>query len=191
MAVSSPAPLSAARRLIPLAGVALLAAACEADGTLRPEEDTITLGRQAERATTWAPSEGEQVTLRLDMDSVIEHKKPVPITITVRNGTGRPISIGFGRQDAFQVLVARGTGRADTAAIWSPGPTRNMSPEIITDPLRPGRDTVFQIIWPVQDDFGHFAPPGRYRVRAYVAAKLLRTNQIWTAWRHVEVRPAP
>jgi len=176
--------------LLSLLPVAAAVAACDVDVTLRPEEDTMALGRQAQNATTWAPTEQEQVTIRLEMDSVVEYKQQVPIRITVHNGSGQPLSIGFGRQDAFQVLIAHAEGRADTAAIWSPGPTRNVSSEIVTDPLRPGQDTVFQVIWPTQDDFGHFAPPGRYRVRAYVAAQLLRANRIWTEWQGVRVRAA-
>jgi hypothetical protein len=174
--------------LLGFVGAVGTVAACESGAVVMPEEYTMALGRLAERAATWQPSEREQVTIRLDLDTVVEPEKPVPITITVHNGSGRPISIGFGRQDAFQVLVARRTGRADTAAVWSPGPTTNMSPEIVTDPLRPGQDTVFQVTWPAQDDFGHYVPPGKYRVRAYVAAQLLQTNRIWTDWRQIEVR---
>jgi hypothetical protein len=192
-----PAPDSPSRRLtrtrraaiVGAVGASLLAAACEDDGMMRPADDTIALGRLAEQARAWTPTEREQVTITLDMDSVIEHERPTPIRITVHNGSGRPISIGFGRQDAFQVLVARLGGRADTAAIWSPGATGSLARDaVITDPLPPGRDTVFQITWPAQDDAGRFAPPGRYRVRGYVAAELLRTNRIWTPWKQIEIR---
>jgi hypothetical protein len=188
--MSAPRPSRA-----PAVGLALLAAtvaattACETDGFYTNIE-TMSLATQAARAETWESSEQEPVMLTMDVPASVKQGTVAPIRVRVHNGTPRPLAIGFGRSQGFDVLVAQIGVRADSGAIWSPLKMKSTSRDAtVTDPLRPGRDTTFEVQWPTTDDLGHSVPPGRYRVRAMVSAELLRTRQIWSDWKPIEVTP--
>ena len=169
---------------------AALPAACDAGAGFYTNDQTANLARRAARAETWQASEREPVTLTLDLPGTVKQGATAPLRVRIHNGTPRPLAIGFGRSQGFDVLVAQIGVPADSGAIWSPLKVGSTSRDAtVTDPLRPGRDTTFEVLWPTSDDLGHPVPPGRYRVRAMVAAELLRTRQIWSEWKPIEVTP--
>lgn len=172
------------------AGTAAALAACDGEATIQPNEETLRLAETAARAKTWTPDSLEPVTLDLEMPSSVARGGVLRMRIRLHNGTSRPIAIGLGRGQGFDVLVAQTRVRADSGAVWSPLKLYSTSGDVtITDPLPPGRDTTFEVPWPTSDDLGHSVPPGRYRVRATVDAELLKTRKIWTAWTPVVVTP--
>src|SRR5207248_11427329 len=134
--------------------------------TLMGNPETLDLGASAARAKTWTPTDREPVTLEMEMAGTAAYGQMVPIRVRVHNGTPRPVAIGFGQTQGFDVLVAQVGVRPDTGAIWSPIKMPSTSRDAtITDPLQPGRDTTFEVMWPGTDDLGHSVPRGRYRVR--------------------------
>jgi hypothetical protein len=107
----------------------------------------------------------------------------VSIRVKVHNGSDRPVGVGFAQQNGFDVLVARASGPADSAAVWSlPKYVSTTRDAVVTDPVAAGRDTVFSVIWPGVDDGGRKVPPGAYRIRATVPAELVSRRQLWTDW---------
>lgn len=181
-----------------LVRAALLAGACfaavgacaELNG-VAVEADTITLGGRADSAEAWVPTKDEPVSVALEMGPVATPNKTHPIRVRIHNGSDKPLAIGYGRSQGYTLLVALAKGTAREGAVWSPGQGGSLSTDAtITDPLRAGRDTAFVVNWQVTDDGGHGLAPGRYRARALVFARLLRTQQVWTAWVPFEVRAA-
>jgi hypothetical protein len=169
--------------------VAPLAVACSGEVVIQPSDATRLLAAQAGRAKTWEATEREPVTLRVDMPSAARHGEPVPIRVTLHNGTTRPVAIGFGKTQGFDVVVTRAGMPADSGAVWSPMRMSEFSGDVtITDPLRAGRDTTFGETWPGTDDAGHIVPRGRYQLRAMVTAGLLDIRQMWTPWVRIEVQ---
>jgi len=172
-----------------LLAAAVLAASCDGPVTLVVSDQTQELANNAARAKTWQPNDQEPVTLQVDVPPVMSYGQAVPIRVTLHNGTTHPIAIGFGATDGFDVLVAMVGTRADSGAVWSPLKVASLSRDAtITDPLPAGRDTTFEVTWPGTDDSGHRVPRGRYRLRAVVAAALLRTREIWTPWMAIDVK---
>jgi hypothetical protein len=173
--------------LLALAGATGLAAACD-DGNISIDENTMSLGGEAEQASTWTPTAREPITLELIAPRTVARGAEVPIRVNVHNGSDRPIGVGFGLRRGFNVLVTREKGRADSSAVWSlpifGGTARDPT---VTDPLLPGRDTAFSVVWPGVDDAGRMVPPGAYRIRATVSAALVSTRQLWTDWTPVTV----
>jgi hypothetical protein len=179
------------RRILSLAAMATtaaLGAAC-GDASMLPSAETMALATRAMRARTWEPTPDEALTLQLEVPPSVKRGDVVPIRVHLHNGTPRPVAVGFGATQGFDVLVARVGQRADSGSVWSPLKMPSTASDVtITDPLQPGRDTTFEVRWPVTDDQGHSVPVGRYRVRAFVAAALLHTREIWTPWTPLEVR---
>ena len=173
-------------RLAALGAVALLAG-CEEPGIL-VDQATVDLGAEAERATTWAPTAEDPIRLELEVPATARAGDEVPIRVHVRNGSTRPMGLGFGERRGFDVILSRAAGRADSAAVWSPPRFYTAMRDVtVTDPLPPGRDTVFTVIWPVVDDAGQKVPPGDYRIRATVAAELVSRRQLWSEWKAIRV----
>jgi hypothetical protein len=171
-----------------IVATSLAVAACGGESAVYTNEETNQLAAGAARAKTWTPSDREPVTLALEMPTAVAQGGVLPIRIRIHNGTTRPLAIGFGRTQGFDVIVAQTGVRADSGAVWSPLKLYSTSRDAtLTDPLPAGRDTTFDIQWPTTDDLGHTVRPGRYRVRAMVAAELLQTRQIWTAWQPIDV----
>jgi hypothetical protein len=162
--------------------------ACGEAGIL-VDETTVNLGTDAEQAPEWKPTPQEPLTIELTSPPTARPGDEVAITVRVHNGSDRPVGVGFGQRRAFDVLVARAQGRADSSAVWSLpkfySPVRDVT---VTDPVAPGRDTVFSVIWPGVDDAGQKVPPGAYRIRATVSAELVSRRQLWTEWRTITVR---
>ncbi|AHG88055.1 hypothetical protein J421_0518 [Gemmatirosa kalamazoonensis] len=181
-----PSPLS-----VRVAAVGALMALATACGDVAPmqNDDTFALGTAAAKQKPWVPTPEEPVTVTMDVPGTVAYGKPMPIRITLHNGTTRPIAVGLGQVQAYDVLVAQIGMRPDSGGVWSPPRMQQMSLEAtLTDPLPAGRDTTFQVTWPGTDDTGRFVRRGRYRVRARVMAQLLRTKQLWTPWVPIEVR---
>jgi hypothetical protein len=175
--------LAAAAVVVPLV------VACSGEVVIQPSDASRQLATQAEGAKTWEPTEREPVTLRVDVPSVARHGEPVPIRVTLHNGTTRPVAIGFGKTQGFDVVVARAGMPADSGVVWSPMRMSEFSGDVtITDPLRAGRDTTFGETWPGTDDAGHIVPRGRYQLRAMVTAGLLDIRQMWTPWVPIQVQ---
>jgi hypothetical protein len=175
--------------VVALLFVAAAAAACDDPGILI-DQSTLELGTLAENAPTWQPTPQEPIRVSIEVPSTVRRGADVPVRVTVHNGSQHPIAVGFGQRRGFNVLVARAAGRADSAAVWalprmfSPG--RDVT---VTDPLQPGRDTVFAVVWPGVDDAAQLVPPGSYRIRATVSAELVSTKQLWTEWAPITVKP--
>jgi len=166
-----------------------VAASCNGPVTIVVSDQTQALATDAVRARPWQPTEQEPVTLPVDMPHVMSYGQPVPIRVTLHNGTTHPMAIGFGRMQGFDVLVAMVGTRADSGAVWSPLKDASLSGDAtITDPLAAGRDTTFEVMWPGTDDGGHLVPRGHYRLRAVVSAALLKTRRIWTPWMPIDVQ---
>ncbi|MBV9878853.1 MAG: hypothetical protein JO180_00070 [Gemmatirosa sp.] len=191
-------PRPTAFRPLLLSGIALAvagAAACDVQAPIIASNETFALGLKSAYARAWKPTATEPVTLEMTMAPTVKRGGRLPIRVRLHNGSTRPIAIGFGQRHGFDLIVAMPDVRADSGAVWSPykggdvGSVANDNDVTITDPLRPGADTTFEVVWPVQDDDGRDVPAGRYRVRATVAAELLSTRQIWTSWVPVEVLP--
>jgi hypothetical protein len=182
-------PHSPLRRRRAIALGALTAAAACGDVGVTPGDYTIALATESLQATTWVPTAAEPVSVELVMPRSIVGHEPVSMQVHIHNGSAHPLSIGMAQREPFQILIAQRGVRADSGAVWSPGSVFQVSRgAVITDPLPAGRDTVFEMKWPVQDDAGRFVPPGHYRVRAYVSANLLAAQRIWTDWIPLEVR---
>ena len=163
-------------------------AACGEPGIL-VDEATVKLGSDAEKATAWKPTPAEPITIELLTAGTVQVGAEVPIRVRVHNGSDHPIAVGFGQRRGFDVLISRSQGRADSSAVWSLpkyySPVRDAT---VTDPVRPGRDTVFSVIWPGVDDAGQKVPPGVYRIRATISAQLVSTRQLWTEWAPIVVQ---
>jgi hypothetical protein len=174
------------------AGAALLAsilAACDGGGVVAANDETMALAQRAARAKAWVATDSEPVSVSIEAPATARPGAMVPIRVRVHNGTTRPLTIGLGERQAFDVLVAQTGTRADSGAVWSPMKLMSTGRDAVTmNPLPAGRDTTFDTTWPGTDDAGHSVPPGRYRMRAVVAAELLKTRQIWTDWRPIDVR---
>ena len=170
------------------ATLAALTTACGDVGIL-VDEATVNLGTDAEKAQTWQPTAQEPLTIELTAPATVRVGAEVPIRVKVHNGSDRPVGVGFGQRRAFDVLVSRAQGRADSSAVWSLpklySPVRDVT---VTDPVAPGRDTAFAIVWPGVDDAGQKVPPGAYRIRATVSAQLVSRQQLWTAWVPITVQ---
>jgi hypothetical protein len=181
-------PASTARpfaRVVPLALAGALSASAGAcgDAGILVEEGTVKLGTEAERAQTWEATAQEPITIELTAPATVKRGAEVPIRVKVHNGSTRALSVGFGRQRVFDVLVSRAQGRADSSAVWSlPTFYSTVRDVTVTDPVPPGRDTVFAVTWPGVDDAGRTVPPGASRIRATVSAELVSTRQLWTPW---------
>lgn len=178
-------------RLEALAAAAVLplVVACSGEVVIQPNDETRLLATQAGRAQTWEPTEQDPVTLHADVPSTVRHGDPVPIRITLRNGTARPVAIGFRKEQGFDVVVTRAGVSVESGAVWSPMRLSEVSGDVtITDPLRAGRDTTLSATWPGADDAGHIVPRGRYQIRAVVTAGLRDRRQMWTPWMPVEVQ---
>jgi hypothetical protein len=172
--------------LLALAGAI---AACGEVG-ITPGPATISLGAQAESATVWTPTAAEPITLEVEVPDSVRSGAEVPITVRLRNGSGRPLRLGVTARRGFDVLVAQEGGRADSGAVWSPMTFYSAARDAtVTDPLPAERDTAVTMLWPTVDDAGRRVPPGTYRVRATVIAELLSTRQLWTDWARVRVTP--
>jgi hypothetical protein len=168
---------------------AAVAAGCGERGIVI-EKHTMDFGGKAQAARTWVPSPDEPITLKLEAPPSVRRGEEVPIRVIVRNGSQRPVAVGFGQTTGFNVLVARAAGRADSAAVWSlPVYFTATRGATVTDPLQPGRDTVFTATWPGIDDRAQFVPPGSYRIRATVSAELVSTKQLWSEWTPITVKP--
>ena len=83
------------------------AASCNGPVTIVVSDQTQALATDAVRARPWQPTEQEPVTLTVDMPHVMSYGQPVPIRVTLHNGTTHPMAIGFGRMQGFDVLVAK------------------------------------------------------------------------------------
>jgi hypothetical protein len=157
-------------------------AACD-EGGIRAGEGTILLGAEAETTAAWTPTPESPITIALRIPATVRQGAEVPIEVRVHNGGKNPVSVGFGQRRAFDVLVTRARGPADSAAVWSLPkfytPVRDVN---TTEAVPPGRDTVFAVVWPGVDDAGRHVPPGDYRIRATVSAALVSTRQLWTEW---------
>ena len=164
-------------------------AACGETGIL-VDQETVDLGTESEKATTWVPTAQEPIRVELEVPATVRHGDEVQVRVRVHNGSDRPMGIGFAQRRGFDLLLARAEGRADSSAVWSPpryfSATRDLT---VTDPVPPGRDTVFTVIWPVVDDAGQKVPPGDYRIRATVAAELVSRRQLWSEWTPIRVAP--
>ena len=175
-------------RVALIALAATLAAACGDTGIL-VDETTVNLGTDAEKAQTWQPTAQEPITIELTVPATVRQGAEVPIRVKVHNGSNRAVGVGFGQRRAFDVLVSRAEGRADSSAVWSLpkfySPVRDVT---VTDPVPPGRDTVFSVVWPGVDDAGQKVPPGAYRIRATVSAELVSRQQLWTPWVPITVQ---
>ena len=189
-----PSPTAAVRRrlavTLSVAGGAVAAAVSGAcgEGAVRLSQSTFDLGVEAKKAITWKETPQEPISLELSAPSTIARGSEAPIRVRVRNGGSRPIAVGFGQQRGFNVMVARAEGPADSAAIWSLPAMFNPARDVtVMDPLRPGRDTVFSVVWPGTDDGGRPVTPGAYRLRATLSAELISTRQIWTEWKPITV----
>ena len=175
----SPLPLLTLGAVVALA----TAAACGDTGGINVDEGTVSLGRQADKATTWKPTEKEPISIELAVPSRVPAGAEVPIRVKVHNGSDHPIGVGFSQQHGFDILVARPSGPADSGAVWSlPRYVTTTRDATVTDPVAPGRDTVFSVIWPGVDGGGRKVPPGDYRIRATVPAELVSRRQLWTDW---------
>ena len=160
------------------------------DVTLAANNETSVLAANSLSMKTWVPSAEEPVTLTLETPASARSGGLVPVRVHLHNGTQRPIGIGYGQTQGFDVLVAQVGTRADSGAVWSPIKMPTTSRDAtVTDPLPAGRDTTFEVTWPGTDDFGHSVPPGKYRIRAVVSAGLLKTRQIWTRWQPIQIVP--
>lgn len=169
---------------------AILAAIACGTPTLAANEETTTLAVNSLRMKPWVPTAEEPVTLSLEMPSTAKRGAMVPVKVHLHNGTDRPIGIGFGMNQGFDVIVAQSGTRPDSGAVWSPMKMPSTARDAtVTDPLQPGRDTTFVATWPGTDDFGHTVPAGKYHIRAMVSAGLLRTRQIWTRWQPIQITP--
>lgn len=186
-------PASTVTRPVRVALLALAAAAgagCEGTqvGTVM-SETTFTLGKDAEQATTWTPTPEEPITIEMAAPTTTQPGVDVPIRVTVHNGSKRGLSIGFGQRRGLDLIIAHAEGPADSSAVWSLPKYFLASREVtVTDPLAPGRDTVFSVVWPGVDDSGQKVPPGAYRIRATVPAELVSTRRLWTPWVPITVR---
>jgi hypothetical protein len=194
-----PAPRPATRASAPIArrawactlvGAVTVLAAC---GDQEPAalDDSRDLGARSDSAATWQPTEGFPVTITLDAPAQVRGGEPTPVRLRVHNGSIRPISIGFrtGREESYEVLIAKDGGVARDSVVWSSVAMQAdaSTTTTLTDPVRPGRDTVLTTTWPGTDDTGFALPPGRYRVRASVAAELFDKRRLWTDWQPLAV----
>ena len=185
-----PLPRPTRRLAARLAAVPLAAAsvACGDGNAISVNQETFKFGLEAERAPTWKPTATEPITIELNAPRTVARAAEVPIRVNVHNGSDHPVSVGFGQRRGFNVMVSRARGPADSAGVWSvPVYVSTTRDATVTDPLPPGRDTVFSIVWPGVDDAGRPVPAGAYRLRATVSAALVSTRQLWTAWTPITV----
>lgn len=187
-----PRLLRRSRLAVPL----LLATACGGDlslDELQRFQATEQMGRQADTAKTWQPTANDPVTLTLTVPKRVARGTPVPVRVLLHNGSARPVSIGLGQNEDMELLVARVDRPARQGAVYGPAQLQEQQQRgaatVITDPIRPGRDSTFQVLWPQTDDLGHRVPPGSYRVRAVLNAELLGSRRLWTDWATVVVAP--
>lgn len=174
----------------------LLATACGGDlslDELQRFQATEEMGRQADTATTWHPTADDPVMLTLAVPARAARGTPVPVRVQLHNGSGRPVSIGLGQNEDVELLVARVDRPARQGALFGPAQLQMREQRgratVVTDPIRSGRDSTFEVLWPQTDDLGHRVPPGPYRVRAVVNAQLVSSRRLWTDWATVVVAP--
>lgn len=190
-------PIRATRR--PRPALPLLLAAVTACGhdlsldEMQRLQSTEDLGRQADTATVWRSTADDPVTLTLSVPARTARGTPVPVRVLLHNGGTRPVSIGLGQNEDMEVVVSRVDRPAQQGAVFGPtqlpGRVQRARATVVTDPIRPGRDSTFEILWPQTDDLGHRVPPGPYRLRAVVNAQLVGTRRLWTDWATVVVAP--
>ena len=179
------------RRARPVA-VLLLVAACGGDlslDELQRVQTTEELGRQADTAATWHPTAEDPVTLTLTVPGRAARGVPVPVRVRLQNGSTRSVSVGLGRNEDVELLVSRVDRSAQQGAVFGPAQLQRGRATVGSDPIRPGRDSTFEVLWPQTDDIGHRVPPGSYRVRAVLNAQLLNRRRLWTDWATVVVAP--
>lgn len=184
------------------ASLLLLAAACALAACAEPQltldqlqryQDTEALGGQADTAGAWRPTSADPVTITLSVPAQVPRGVPVPVQVLLHNGSVRPVSVGLGQREDMEVVISRIDKPARQGAVFGPMQLRNQQRRaratVVTDPILPGRDSTFQVLWPQTDDLGHRVPPGRYKVRAVVNAQLLARQRMWTNWATVTVTP--
>jgi hypothetical protein len=165
-----------------LAALATAAACGEVEG-INVFQATLDLGKKSEQAAPWKPTDQEPISIELTAPAAVPAGAEVPIRVKVHNGSDRSVGVGFAQHHGFDILVARFGGPADSSAVWSlPKYVSTTRDATVTDPVAPGRDTVFSVVWPGVDDGGRKVPPGTYRIRATVPAELVSRRQLWTEW---------
>lgn len=191
-----PPPTGAGRRasVLTLTLAACLAVACGAQlslDELQRYQSTGELGGEADTAVTWRPTPRDPVTLALTVPARVARGAPIPIRVLLHNGGARPVSVGLGQNQDVEVVVARVDRPARQGSVFGPSPLfqQRGRTAVITDPIRAGRDSVFEVVWPQTDDVGHRVPAGPYRLRAVINAELLGTRRLWTDWATVVVAP--
>lgn len=178
-------------------GLALVGAVAVACGRqlsldeLQRYQSTGLLGGEADTAATWSPTERDPVTVSISVPAQAVRGTPVPIRVRLHNGGARPVSVGLGQNEDVEVVVARVDKPARQGSVFGPPPTpqQHTRAAVVTDPIRAGRDSVFEVLWPQTDDVGHRVPAGRYRMRAVINAELLNSRRLWTDWATVVVAP--
>jgi hypothetical protein len=178
--------------------VAAVAAGCLGDAPIVTSDRTRRLAGEAESAPAWdAPADSgagpsaarEPITVRFEVPSRVARNQPLAMRLTLHNAGKVPVALGLRSGGSVRVIIAMTDTRADSGAVWSlEGESGNVTG---STPLAPGADTTFTFAWTGQDDMGRAVPPGRYRVRARVAAQYLRAGELWTAWAPFEVTAAP
>lgn len=151
---------------------------------------TEALGAEADAAVAWRPTPRDPVTLTLIVPARAAAGEPVPVRVRLYNGSPQPVTVGLGQYDDVQLVVARVDRPAKQGAVFGPPQLkRSTGGAVVTDPIRPGRDSTLEVWWPQTDDLGHRVPAGTYRLRAVVNAQLVSTRRLWTDWATVAIAP--
>lgn len=159
---------------------------------LQRYQSTSLLGGEADTAPTWSPTTRDPVTISISVPTQAAPRgTPIPIRVRLHNGGTRPVSVGLGQNEDVEVVVARVDKPARQGSLFGPPPPPQQyrRAAVVTDPIRAGRDSVFEVLWPQTDDVGHRVPAGQYRLRAVVNAELLSSRRLWTDWATVVVAP--
>lgn len=100
-------------------------------------------------------------SLRLEVAATVRVGRIVPLKLTVKNSSARPIELALGGRPPHDFVVTKPDGTEVWR--WTHG---QVIPSILQlRTLQPGEEVKFGAVWRQQDNDGDPVPPGTYLVR--------------------------
>jgi hypothetical protein len=98
--------------------------------------------------------------------SRIKSGRPVRMTFSVVNTSGKPVTYNFSTGQRFDVTATNAAG----TAVWNWAASKRFSQNLASLSLPPGKSLVYRAVWNGRDLSGHPVPPGVYTLSAHLTS---------------------
>ena len=104
-------------------------------------------------------------TLTVDKPQ-IKSGRPVRLTFTVVNTSGKAVTYNFSTGQRFDVTATNAAG----TAVWDWAAPKRFSQNLASLSLPPGKSFVYRAVWNGRDSSGRPVPPGAYTLSAHLTS---------------------